>query len=375
MSLSIDVVSSSRDVRDFLSVPHRIYHNTPQWVPEFRSDLRQVIRRRHPIFDHATAEFFVVRRGITPVVRGAVVINDVYNRAHGLACVSFYYFDAAKDSAAVRLFFSTAEDWARARGMNEIRGPMMFGGTSGSGVLVDGFERRAAMTMMRYNHPYYAHFLEDIGFTPLVDLYSAEFPPGELQLPDRISRVAEIAAKRSRILVQGFRNKRALRAAVPDIQALYNHTLADHIEDYPLSQAELDVVANELLTVADPRLIKVLRCEDNIVGFLFAFPDVSETLRKNRGRLTPVAIVRLLLSFRRAPRVLFNGMGILPEYQRRGGNALLYSELAKTVRSRGFTSAEIVQVAGETTLMLRDLKNLGANITKTHRIYKKDYSV
>lgn len=375
MSLSIDVVSSAGDVRDFLALPHRLYGDTPQWVPEFRADLRRVIRRKHPIFAHAMAEFFLVKRGLTPVVRGAVVINDAYNRAHGLQCASFYYFDAKKDSAAVRLFFATVQDWARARGMNELRGPMMFGGTSGSGILVDGFDRQAAMTMMRYNHPYYGPLLEDVGFEPLVDLYSAEFSQGSLRLPTRVSRIAEIAAKRGRISVQSFKNKRELKAAVPGIKALYNQTLADHIEDYPLSHEELDAVAKELLTVADPRLIKLLREGEKIIGFLFAFPDLSPALRKNRGRLGPIAAARLMLSFRRARRVLFNGMGILPRYQRRGGNALLYAELAETVKSRGFTDAEIVQVAGETTMMLRDLKNLGASIHKTHRIYKMPYSV
>ena len=62
-------------------------------------------------------------------------------------------------------------------------------------------------------------------------------------------------------------------------------------------------------------------------------------------------------------------MGILPEYQGRGGNALLYQELEDTVRNSGYRQAELVQIAETTGLMLKDLENLGAEIFKTYRIY------
>ncbi|MCX7037648.1 MAG: hypothetical protein NT005_00640, partial [Spirochaetes bacterium] len=64
-------------------------------------------------------------------------------------------------------------------------------------------------------------------------------------------------------------------------------------------------------------------------------------------------------------------MGILSQYQRLGGNALLYSELEKTVADRTFRSAELVQVSERTELMLRDVKTLGARVYKVHRLYER----
>lgn len=68
-----------------------------------------------------------------------------------------------------------------------------------------------------------------------------------------------------------------------------------------------------------------------------------------------------------------NGAGILPQYQRLGGNAILYYELEKTVRSRNrqFRHVDLTQVAESTGLMLEDIKTLGGKIYKTHRIFKR----
>jgi hypothetical protein len=131
----------------------------------------------------------------------------------------------------------------------------------------------------------------------------------------------------------------------------------------------LEVVKNDLLTIADPRLIKILEYDKKIVGYVFAFRDLNDALRKNRGTISPLAILRLILGMKINRKVYLNGMGILPEYQRLGGNALLYSELTKTVASFAFKEAEIVQINEATELMLKDIEKLGARINKRHRVY------
>jgi hypothetical protein len=76
-----------------------------------------------------------------------------------------------------------------------------------------------------------------------------------------------------------------------------------------------------------------------VVGFLLGFPDVSAALQRAKGRLLPFGIIDLLLEMRRTDWVSVNGAGILPEFQGRGGNALLYSEMEKTIReTRAFIS-------------------------------------
>jgi hypothetical protein len=128
---------------------------------------------------------------------------------------------------------------------------------------------------------------------------------------------------------------------------------------------------DNLLTVADPRLIKVIAHNDEAVGFLFGFPDLSAALQRARGRLLPFGLVDLLLEMRRTRWVALNGAGILPEFQGRGGNALLYAEMENTIREYHFEHADLTQVAETAEQMRADLINLGGKAYKNHRVYRK----
>ncbi len=367
----VRVAGPGADEREFIDFPKRLYSGCSQWVPWFDIDMRALLRRRHPFFRHATGEFFLAREDGRTLARACVVRNPSYIAQHKSACAHFYFFDVEDDAEAARALIARLIDWAKGQGLALLRGPMLLGGASGSGVLVQGFEHRAAMTMMPYNHAWYPRLLEGLGFAKHVDLYSMDLPPASFRLPERIESLAEKVLRRGHFDVLRFTSKRGLRAAAGRVAALYNETLGDHLEDYPLSAEELKQVRKDLLLVADPRLIKILAYDKEIVGYLFAFHDLSTVLQRNRGRLGPLELLRLLSEMRRSDGLIINGMGILPRYQRLGGNALLYHELARTVGEQRLSRAELVQVSERTELMLRDIQTLGARITKVHRIYEK----
>ena len=367
----VPVEARSPAEREFIDFPKRLYRGCPQWVPWFDLDMRALLRRRHPFFGHATGEFFLVRKEGRTVARACVVKNPAYIAQHKTPCAHFYFFDAENDPQAVEALMDRLLEWTRGQGLEMLRGPMLLGGASGSGVLVEGFEHRAAMTMMPYNYAYYPRLLENLGFRKHIDLYSMDLPPSGFRLPERVSSVAEKVLARGRFKVLRFQTKRDLSRVADRVAELYNQTLADHLEDYPLSPEELEQVKKDLLTIANPRLAKILAYDGQIVGYLFAFPDLSAALQKNKGGLGPVQLLRLLRGIRASDCLLINGMGILPQYQRLGGNALLYSELEKTVAHRAYRHAELVQVSERTELMLRDIQTLGARVYKVHRMYER----
>jgi len=374
MGRNIEVVrveARSSTEREFIAFPKRLYRGCPQWVPWFDLDMRALLRRRHPFFGQASGEFFLVREGGRTLARACVVKNPAYIAQHKARCGHFYFFDAEDDAQAAEALMSRLLEWTRGQGLEMLRGPMLLGGASGSGVLIEGFDRRAAMTMMQYNHAYYSRLLEGLGFRKHVDLLSMDLPPATFRLPERVSAIAGKVLERGRFQVLRFRSKRDLSRVADRVAELYNATLADHLEDYPLSPEELQQVKKDLLVIADPHLAKILAYDGQIVGYLFAFPDLSAALQKNQGRLGPVELLRLLRGMKASDGLIINGMGILSHYQRLGGNALLYSELEKTVADRTFRSAELVQVSERTELMLRDIQTLGARVCKVHRIYER----
>ena len=66
-----------------------------------------------------------------------------------------------------------------------------------------------------------------------------------------------------------------------------------------------------------------------------------------------------------------NGAGVLPEYHGRGGNALLYYEMEKTMKDFGFVHGELTQVAETAVQMRKDLMSVGGQPYKNHRVYHK----
>ncbi len=373
-ALQVDQVDTRRrdQVRRFLDLPFRLYAGHPLWVPPLRMDATlQLNRAKHPFYRHSDADFFLARRGQAITGRIAVLENRPYNEYHGTRQAQFYLFECEDDFDSAAALFERAAEWARARSLDSLVGPKGFGPLDGYGLLVDGYEFRPAMTMMNYNPPSYPAFVERLGFEKVVDFVSCYLARDRFHLAPRVQRVAERAAARSGLRVVRFRSKRELRAWADRIGDAYNRAFAANWEYYPLSRDEVRFLTDSLLEVADPGLIKIIARGDEVVGFLFAFRDISAALQRGGGRLLPWSILDLLLEMRRTKWVAINGAGVLPELQGHGGNALLYSEMEKTIREAGFQHADLTQVAESAVQMRRDLETIGGVAYKNHRVYAR----
>ncbi len=373
--ISLQTVDTGQgaDVRRFIAIPFRLYRDHPLWVPPIQMDIKTRLNfDKHPFYEHSQAEFFIAGRSGEDLGRIAVIENKPYNQYHAKRQAQFYFFECVEDLDVARALFERAFEWARARGLDQVVGPKGFGPLDGYGMLVEGYEFRPAMTMMNYNPPYYPAFMEELGFRKEVDFVSCYLSAAKLKLDERIHRIAGRAAQRSGLEVKRFRNKRELLQWAPRIGHTYNQSFINNWEYYPLSEREIEYVISEILTIANPKLIKIITHGDDVVGFLFGFPDVSGAIQRSKGRLLPFGILDMLLDMRRTEWVALNGAGILPEFQGRGGNALLYSEMEKTVQEFGFRHADLTQVAESAVQMRSDLENLGGVPYKNHRVFIRE---
>lgn len=372
--LSIEKIDTRNrsQVRRYINIPFRLYKDHPQWVPPLYLDAEmQLNRDRHPFYEHSTADFFIASRQGKDIGRIAALENRHFNEYHGTRQAQFYHFDCEDDPEAAAALFAAVFDWARQRGLDTVVGPKGFGVLDGYGILIEGYEHRQVMTMMNYNYPYYRTLVEAQGFTKEVDFVSCYLNSQAFRLPERVHRIAQRVQERGTLRVQRFRTKSDLKAWAPRIGKAYNQAFVNNWEYYPLTEREIQFILDNLLSVADPRLIKVIAHDDEAVGFLFGFPDLSAALQRARGRLLPFGLVDLLLEMRRTRWVALNGAGILPEFQGRGGNALLYAEMENTIREYHFEHADLTQVAETAEQMRADLINLGGKAYKNHRVYRK----
>jgi hypothetical protein len=364
---------SKAQVRRFLHIPFRIYADHPQWVPPLLMDARtQLDRHKHPFYEHSSADFFIAVRDGRDVGRIAALENRRFNEYHGARQAQFYLFECEDDQEAAAALFERVFEWARERGLDHVVGPKGFGALDGYGLLVEGFEHRQMMTMMNYNYAYYPRLVETLGFEKEVDFVSCYINSDTFRLPERVHRIAERVKQRGNLAVRRFRSKRELLKWAGRIGETYNRAFVDNWEYYPLTEREIDFLVDNLTMVANPRLIKIITHGDDVVGFLFGFPDVSAALQRAQGHLLPRGILDLLLEMRRTKWVALNGAGILPAFQGRGGNTLLYTEMEKSIREFGFQHADLTQVAETAVQMRRDLVNLGGKPYKNHRVYVRE---
>ncbi|MGB8214236.1 MAG: GNAT family N-acetyltransferase [Anaerolineales bacterium] len=373
--LTIEKVDTDNksQVKRFVEFYYDLYKDCPQWVPPLFVDAYLPLnRKKHPFFEHSDADFFLAVRDGKVVGRICAGENKPFNEYHKTKKAQFYFFDALDELEIAKALFETAFDWARQRGLDTIIGPKGLSPFDGYGIQTEGFEHRQMMTMMNYNYAYYSKLVEALGFEKEVDFVSCYLPAEAFRVPERVERIAQWATKRGNLWVKNFKTKKELVSWAQRIGRAYNKTFINNWEYYPFTQGDVDYAVQNVFMVADPHLIKLIMHGDDIVGFLFAFPDASAALQRAKGHLFPFGIVDLLLEMKRTKTVSGNGMGVMPEFQGTGGNALLYYELGKTILDvYHFKFVEMTQVAETTKQMRADLKNLNGVEYKNHRVFRK----
>jgi hypothetical protein len=368
----IDTENKSQ-VKRFVEFYYDLYKDCPQWVPPLFVDAYLPLnRKKHPFFEHSEADFFLALRDGKVVGRICAGENKLFNEYHKTRKAQFYFFDTIDDMEVAKALFDTAFDWGRQRGLDIMVGPKGLSPFDGYGILNEGFDHRQMMTMMNYNYDYYPKLVEALGFEKEVDFVSCYLPAEAFNIPERVERISQWALKRGNLWVKDFKTKKELVGWAQRIGRTYNKTFINNWEYYPFTQGDVDYAVQNVFMVADHRLIKLIMHGDDIVGFLFAFPDVSAALQRAKGHLFPFGILDILIEMKRTKTVSANGMGVLPEFQGTGGNALLYYELGKTVLNNfNFKFVEMTQVAETTKQMRADLKNLNGVEYKNHRVFRK----
>jgi hypothetical protein len=363
---------NKRQVGEFLDLPFFLYRDCPQWVPPLASDARAMLeRRRHPFYRHSDAAFFLAYDASgRSAGRIAALDNRHYNEFNAEHSAFFYLFECENDSATAHALFEAAGDWAQARTLNRLIGPKGFTSLDGMGLLVSGFHHRPALGIP-YNPEYYQRLVEESGFQVSGEIVSG-YLSGDAHLPEKIHRIAAIVERTRGLRVLSFRSRGELAAVVPRLQKLYNDSLTGTTGNTPLTDDEARTMANQMLWFADPHLIKIIVKGEELVGFLFAYPDISAALQRTRGRLFPLGWIDLLLELRRTKWVNINGAGITEKYRGLGGTAILFDEMEKSIRAGGFEHADLVQVGVENDKMQRELRDMGIEFYKMHRMYGKD---
>ena len=371
MGVRLIDTTNKTDSAKFIQLPFDLYKNNQFWVPQMRSDTKFIMdRSAYPFYQHSEADFFISEKDGNVLGRIAAISNSRFNKASNQNSAFFYFFECLDDVSISLGLFNAVFDWARKRGHDRVYGPKGLLQGDGIGLLVDGFDLIPAMGIA-YNFPYYDNLVKQAGFQKEYDYYSG-FVNTEKNLSEKILRVAEKVKKRSGFWVRNFSSKDELLSVAQELRDVYNASFGGSEGFSPITEDEINFIAKRILSIADPRLIKLVYKGDKIIGFLFSYPNIGRGLQKTNGRLFPFGWFHLWKEFKTTKYMDSNGIGILPEYQGLGPTAVLYSELEKTFREFDFDFVETVQTREDNIQSLGESSHFEMEWAKTHRVYKID---
>ena len=361
--------TNRKEVTSFIRFPSQLYRKNKYWVPPFPGEMQLVLdREAHPFYKHSDADFFMARSGKNVVGRIAVLQSRNYCNFHHQKVAFFYYFECQEDHQIAAELLAAAETWAKDHGLDTLLGGKGFLRSNGQGILVEGFESLPAMEIP-YNHSYYDGLIQTAGFSKETDYLSGFL---DHRIDPRLQTIAEKVRQRGNFWIKGFADKDEMLSWIPQIDEVRQKSFENDPSFYPSTPEELKLISKNIISVAEPEFIKLIMHDEEIAGFIIAYPNINHALQQTHGQLAPLGWLDLLAEKKLTHIIDLNGVGLLSEYQGLGGNALLYSEVEKVILKAGKRLAEIVQVDERNLRSKSDMDTMGVVWNKRHRTYTKN---
>ena len=344
MAVEIKRVTKKSELKRFIRFNYEFYKNNPYAVPDLYDDMLGTFSpKKNAAFEFCEADYFLAYREGRIVGRVAAIINHRANEQWQKKTVRFGWIDFIDDLEVSRALIGAVKQWGKERGMDTIEGPLGFTDMDAEGMLIEGFDQLSTMATI-YNYPYYPQHMEKLGMEKSADWVEMKiYVPDEI--PEKHKRISDIIARKYNLHVRKLTSKReVLRSGLAhDIFRLINDAYAPLFNFSRMTERQIDQYVRMYVPVLDLRMVSIVENEQNeIVAVGISMASLSEALQKAKGRLLPFGWFYLLKAlFWKRPKMLdLLLVGVRPDYQNKGVNALLFTDLIPVYQQLGFEYAE-----------------------------------
>jgi len=350
MSLvEIRKVNTKKDLDAFIQFHYDLYRGNEYDAPNLYSDeLHTLSKDRNAAFEFCEAEYFLAIRDNRVVGRVAGIINHRANERWQRNTVRFGWIDFIDDTDVSKALLEAVADWGRTKGMTEIVGPLGFTDMDPEGMLIEGFDQLGTMATI-YNYDYYPRHMEQLGgWTKDNDYVEFKMTVPET-IPEKYKKVAEMVMKRYNLHPMHPKRKQVFGKEQYGRKVLdvVNKTFGNLYGYSQMTEAQIDEYLKMYFPMLDMNLLCLLEDwntpDHDVIGVGISISSMTRALQKCRnGRLWPFGWWHCLmaLKFRKAECVDLMLVGILPEYQKKGANALLFYDLIPWYQKYGFKWGE-----------------------------------
>jgi GNAT superfamily N-acetyltransferase len=362
--------ASKADLKRFITFPQTLYRGDLFWSPPLWAEEKGAYSaQRNAILAHSDFVLLLAEEDGTVLGRSLVYVDRNFNSFYGTRTGFFGAFECVNELSVASALDQAAVAWLGERGMQTVRGPIHPISESW-GFLSEGFEAPPVF-MAPYNPPHYNDFMLRLGYAKAKDLlaYEASNDRG-YSIPRRFWSFAErLLARNPGLSVRRISMKNLSRDA-DAIMDISNVALKDNWGYVPLNRDEFQEMFRKLRPIADPDAVWFVEDEGKPVAFALGFPDLNMILRKVNGRLFPLGFLRLLFEVRRLSDYRLFGLAVLPEYQGKGLDVLLYLQIYRALSPK-IRRLEANYILEDNHRIRNALEKLALDKVKTYRIYEK----
>lgn len=342
MAIEIRKIDTKCGLKKFVKWGIDLYKDNDCFVPPLvMDDVNTLDPHNNPAFDFCESIYFMAYDNGKPVGRIAGIINNVVNEKTGKKTLRFGWVDFIDDPRVSEALFRAVEVWGRSKGMEEIVGPLGFSDMDPEGMLVEGFDQEGTMATI-YNYPYYPKHLEAMGFEKEADWieFRMTIPDG---IPERYQRISDIIKRKYELSTPKYTSaKKLVKDYGQEIFQLINEAYSELYGYSPLTPRQINRYISMYIPVLRLDNISLIVDKDKkLIGVGIAMPSMSKALIKCRGRMFPFGWIHLLKALRGQNDVVdLLLVAVKPEYQSKGVNSLLFTDLIPCFINNGYKYAE-----------------------------------
>ena len=342
MAIEIRKIDTKGGLKKFVKWGIDLYKGNECFVPPLvMDDVNTLDPKNNPAFDFCESIYFMAYDDGKPVGRIAGIINNVVNEKTGKKTLRFGWVDFIDDTRVSEALFRAVEVWGRSKGMEEIVGPLGFSDMDPEGMLVEGFDQEGTMATI-YNYPYYPKHLEAMGFEKEADWieFRMTIPDG---IPERYQRISDIIKRKYELSTPKYTSaKKLVKDYGQEIFQLINEAYSELYGYSPLTPRQINRYISMYIPVLRLDNISLIVDKDKkLIGVGIAMPSMSKALIKCRGRMFPFGWIHLLKALRGQNDVVdLLLVAVKPEYQSKGVNSLLFTDLIPCFIKNGYKFAE-----------------------------------
>ena len=369
--IEIREAKNEQELKDFVKFPFTLYSKNPYWVPPIIKDELKSFNLSNDIFKSVDVHFYLAYKQDKLVGRIAVCINWTEVKELNKPKVRFGWLEMIDDIEVTKALIHKAEELAIKHGLVYIEGPMGFSNMDKAGMLTEGFDQIATMIGL-YNHPYYPQHLEKLNFKT-----EAEWMEYKLDItafnPRKINVMAELISQRFEVKLLKFKTIKQLLPYVDEMFALLNKTYSDLQSFVPIQQFQIEHYKKQYLAFIHPDYISCVMDKNNkMIAFSITIPSFSKAFQKANGKMFPFGFLHLLGAMKQNDRAEFYLIGIDPDYQNKGVNALMFKEIYHNFMKKGVKHIETNPLLLENNKIQQLWKQFNPIIHKRRKTFRKD---